>query len=211
MTEVSDTELLERWRAGDEKAGRDLYKRLFPAVSRYFRNKVSVEAESDDLVSTTFLGLLKSRDTFRGESSPKTFVLCIARNKWASWVREQKSARKVIARPDPEDALSAEDLAKSPFSHVAGGREARLLLSALRKLPIELQELLELYYWEELTGPELAAVLELPEGTVRSKLRRARESLERTMTGLASSPEELAGTLSNIDGWARQIREHMGR
>lgn len=211
MTEVPDTELLERWRAGDEKAGRDLYKRLFPVVNRYFRNKVSVEAESDDLVSTTFLGLLKSRDSFRGESSLRTFVLRIARYKWLSWVREQKTARKVIARPESEDSLSAEDLAKSPFSLVAEGREARLLLSALRELPLELQELLELFYWEGLTGPELADVLELPEGTVRSKLRRARESLERMMAALASSPEELAGTLSNIDGWARQVREQMGR
>lgn len=211
MTELSDSQLLDRWRAGDDKAGRDLYKRLFPAVNRYFRNKVSVQAESDDLVSATFVGLLKARDTFRGDSSLKTFVLRIARNKYASWIREQKSARKVIERPDSEDALSVADLAKSPFSQVAEGRETRLLLSALRKLPIELQELLELYYWEELTGPELAEVLEFPEGTVRSKLRKARETLEHTMAALASSPEELAGTLSNIEGWARQIREQMGR
>ena len=51
---------------------------------------------------------------------------------------------------------------------------------------VELQVALELHYWEDLSGPELAAVLEIPEGTVRSRLRRGRELLQEAFARVAA-------------------------
>ena len=64
-----------------------------------------------------------------------------------------------------------------------------------------------------MTGPELAEVLAIPEGTVRSRLRRAQEALETAMTELAEDPETLASTRAGLDKWAASLARvvHDGR
>ncbi len=88
--------------------------------------------------------------------------------------------------------------------------EHRLLLEALRHLPIEQQLLLELFDWEGQVGRELAIILNVPEGTVRSRLRAARRALVQAMQRLAASPDLLESTLANLDQWARGLRELTG-
>lgn len=210
MTEASDEVLLGRWQQGDEAAGKLLYRRYFPVVHRYFRNKASAQ-EFDDLVQSTFLECHRGLRTFRGEASFKTFILTIAHNVFVSHCRKQGRRREHEAGPSDPAELSVLDVAKSPFSLISDSREARLLLAALRALPIEVQALLELFYWEEQSGREIGEILDVPEGTVRGRLTSARRQLESKLQGLATSPEELASTLSDLEGWAKQLRAAMGR
>lgn len=207
-TEPDDASLALRWQQGEKAAGELLYRRYFPTVLNYFRNKVG-DAERGDLVADTFLRGQRGLQTFRGDASFKTFILKIAHNTLVDHYRRRANERKHADARDRE--LSAQDLARSPFSLIADSQQARLLLEALRRLPHELQELLELRFWEELTGPEIAEVLGIPEGTVRSRLSAAKERLERGLAELASSPDLLASTLSDLDGWARKLRTQMGR
>ena len=86
---------------------------------------------------------------------------------------------------------------------------AGLLLQALRQIPLESQLLVELYFWEELTAREVAEILAVPEGTVRTRLRRARQLLEQALGRLAESPGLLASTLADLDGWALRVREEL--
>jgi RNA polymerase sigma-70 factor (ECF subfamily) len=64
---------------------------------------------------------------------------------------------------------------------------------ALRRLPVELQVVVELHYWEEQSTAEMAEVLEVPQGTVKSRLRRAREQLEVDLGAAAAEVEALIG------------------
>ena len=64
---------------------------------------------------------------------------------------------------------------------------------------------LELYYWEAMTAKDLAEVLEIPEGTVRGRIRRAKQLLEEQLVKLAET-DDLESTMSNLDGWARSLR-----
>jgi DNA-directed RNA polymerase specialized sigma24 family protein len=89
-------------------------------------------------------------------------------------------------------------------------QEQRLLLEALRRIPLDYQLVLELYYWEDMAAPELAQVLGLPEGTVRSRLRRAKEALSEKMTSLVHEPELLKTTMSSLDKWVRSLRAQIG-
>ena len=68
---------------------------------------------------------------------------------------------------------------------------------------------MELYYWEALTGAELGLVLDVPEGTARTRLRRAKQLLEEAMTELAESPEQLRTTMGDLEAWARGIRDEV--
>ena len=76
--------------------------------------------------------------------------------------------------------------------------EERALVQALQGMPVELQIVLELYYWEELSVDEVAAAVEVPPGTVKSRLFRGRqllrEALERDPSGLLG-PEGADGLM----------------
>jgi DNA-directed RNA polymerase specialized sigma24 family protein len=84
--------------------------------------------------------------------------------------------------------------------------EKKLLLKALRRIPLELQIALELHYWEGMTTLEIAEVLEVPRGTVKSRIRRAREALEDALSRLARDPATDSSTRRSLTEWAASIR-----
>lgn len=204
-----DEEQLRAWAAGDAAAGRALFERHFEPVLRFFRNKCGGEdGELEDLVQATFAQCLASHASFRGEASFRTYLFTIARHElYAHWRRRQRSRAELDVT-----SMSVEDLRTSPRSKLAAHQDRQILARALREIPLELQVALELHYWEDLSGPELAAILDIPEGTVRSRLRRGRELLQAAFVRLAAeahgAPPE---SLDELDAWAKRLREGMGR
>jgi RNA polymerase sigma-70 factor (ECF subfamily) len=200
----TDFELLDAWAAGDREAGGLLLRRHFGAVYRFFQNKVSGGVE--DLVQQAFLGCIESRDRFRRESGFLTFLLATARN--VLYLEYRRRRRK----DDWIDfgTMSAVDLGPSPASVVAHKAEQRVLLEALRSIPLDYQIALELYLWEGLTGPQLAEVLGITEPGVRSRLSRAKSALRTRMEALQVAPDLLASTLGDLEGWASSLRDALG-
>lgn len=201
---LSDFELLDAWAAGDRAAGGQIFRRHFRAVFRFFNNKVSGGAE--DLVQQTFLGCVETHTRFRREAEFRTFVLSVARNVLYNEFRRRRR------KDDMVDFLahSVMDLSPSPPSVVAEKNEQRLLLEALRQIPVDYQIALELQMWEGLTGPQMAQVLGLAEPGVRSRLSRAKTALKARMEALAESPSLLASTHANLAHWAKSLRDGVG-
>lgn len=199
VSDRGDRELLEAWRAGDDDAGNELFERHFDALYRVLRNKV--HGSVDDLVQDVFLTCVRRRDALRDGASFRVYLFTVARNElFDHWRKHSKRPAEVEI-----GALSLEDLGTSPSAVVARRAEHQLLLQALRAIPLDLQLALELTYWEGLDGPALAEVLGIPEGTVRSRLRRAREALEERMTELAEDPGVLHSTTTDFDKWAQTL------
>jgi RNA polymerase sigma-70 factor (ECF subfamily) len=197
---ATDAELLEQWHAGDAAAGNQLFERHFEALYRFFRNKV--DDGLDDLLQETLLACVRGRERFRGDASFRTYLFAIARNVlYDHWSRRARRAADVDI-----GELSIEAMSTSPSGVLARAAEHRLLVRALRALPLELQVVLELHFWEDLSGPELAIALDVPEGTVRSRLRRAREQLEARMVELADDQRILASTQSGLESWASGLK-----
>src|SRR6476619_1575545 len=73
-----DLILLDRWCAGDRVAGNLLFRRHFEALCRFFEHKT--DGDIDDLVQETFLACLRGRETFRRQSSFRTYLFAIARH-----------------------------------------------------------------------------------------------------------------------------------
>ena len=82
------------------------------------------------------------------------------------------------------------------------------MLGGLRRLPLSLQILLELSYFEGLTDRELAALEAIPIGTLKSRLRKARTELERAMAAVGSS-EVLMSTTQDFAGWIASLRHRV--
>jgi RNA polymerase sigma factor (sigma-70 family) len=198
----TDIELAEAWKAGDASAGDALFERHFDALFRFFRNKVGEGME--DLVHDTFVACV-SGPQFRGEASFRTWLFTVARH--TLYAHLKKHAR----RGEELDAneVSIASLATSPSGLLAKKSEERLLLQALRAIPLDLQVALELFYWEDLAAPEIAAVLEVPEGTVRSRLRRAKEVLDERLAELAETPSLLESTRTGLETWAKGVRAQL--
>jgi RNA polymerase sigma factor (sigma-70 family) len=203
ILDPGDHELLLAWRGGDRRSGGMLFDRHFATVRRFFHNKACTESEVEELIQRTFAACVESVERFRADASFKTWLLAIARNVLREWIRE--TLREGV--DDNEvDQLCSEQRGPGLSSRLDVQREHHLLLAALRRLPLESQLLLELFYWEELTAGELAEVLGVPEGTIRTRLRKAKLELSGTIDQLARTKAELDSIHSGLEGWARGLR-----
>jgi RNA polymerase sigma factor (sigma-70 family) len=198
---ATDLELLDRWCSGDNDAGNQLVLRYFDSLYRFFDNKVG--KDSDELIQATFLACTKSRDKFRRQSSFRTYLFTIARHELYDYLRQLQRHRGDL----DADEVSILDLGTSPTGKMGRNQEHKLLLLALRSLPIEQQVLLELHYWEDLDAPELAEIFGVAVTAMRMRLTRARQALHQRMESMEESPLLLQTGLDDLEAWARSIRE----
>ena len=201
---ATDLELLDAWAAGDKRAAKELVERHFEGLFRFFRNKVAASAE--DLVQDTLLACVQGRDRFRRDGSFRTYMFGVARNVLFGHYKKQRRGQ-----PVDFEISSVIDLGPSPSSVVAHRAEHRLLLEALRRIPLDHQVILELYHWEGLTGPQLAEVLDSTEAARRSRLHRAKLELRRQLESISAAPEVLESTCTNLDAWAQSLREQLAQ
>lgn len=194
---VSDEALLEGWRGGDRSAGDELVQRYFAKLYRFFGTRVGDEAE--DLIQRTLLDCVAGRDGIRSGGF-RAYLFRVARNRLVDHLR------KGLSQPDFDPHTSVvPDSTGSPSFAVARKEEVRLLQRALRTLALDHQIALGLYYWDGLTTPELAEVLEVSPHTVRSRLARARERLREQVEALASSAALSTSTLEGLETWAAKV------
>ena len=195
-----DLALLDRWRNGDGEAGNQLFQRHFDSIYRFFDHKV--EGDIDELVQATFVSCVRSRDQFRGQSSFRTYLFTIARHELFAYLRKRHRHRDDI----DFDQVSLEHLTTSPTGRIARDQEHKLLLHALRTLPLEQQLLLELHYWEDMDAALLAEVLGIAEPATRTRLSRARKALRERMQSMADAPLPALTSVEDLDAWARRMR-----
>lgn len=204
-TEETDEALLAAWRCGDRPAGSRLFARHFEPIARFFYSKVQIGV--DDLVQRTFLALLERSDPIPMGVQLRAYLFGVARKILLRRFREEQRDGRTF---EPEHS-SVADLGESPSALLDRREHLQLLYQGLRSLPFDLQVVLELYYWENCTAAEIGAVLELPEGTIRSRIRRARELLGDGLHRLAPTGELASATILELERWARELRDQIGR
>lgn len=202
-----DLELLKAWRDGDRVAGNELLARHFDSLHRFFASKLAEDVE--DLIQNTLLATVKYIDTVARASSFKAYLFTIASNQLYAHLRSRLRDGKYI----DFTVASAVELGLTASEVVAKHEREQQLSLALRRLPLELQIVLELGYWEELSAREIAAVLEVPTGTAKSKIRRAKQLLATELDAIGSHRERAGDPRSSsttatdeLDEWVRQIR-----
>jgi RNA polymerase sigma factor (sigma-70 family) len=195
---ASDAELLAAWQKGDRTAGGELIDRYFEPVRRFFLNKVG--EGTDDLIQQTFLACVQQRDQIRTPEAFRGYLFAAARSKLIDWLRVRCGGPRFDGEVD-----SVTSAGVSMSSELVAREDERLLVVALRHLPVELQIALELYYFERVRGRELEIALALPAGTVRSRLRRGLEMLRKKVDELAATPELRRVTVTSLQRWAERL------
>lgn len=200
----ADLQLLRAWRDGDATAGKQLFTRHYAKISRFFFNKVH-EDDAADLIQRTFLRCVERQHAKWAETSFGAFLFGIARNVLLEHYRHRYRMPAIDLQ-----SQSLADLGPAPASVLDHRLEAQLLLQALRQLSIEMQITLELYMFEGLPGQEIADAIGVPLGTVRTWVRRGRIALREKIEALTLDPSLRQSTVTDLDQWARLIRERMG-
>jgi RNA polymerase sigma-70 factor (ECF subfamily) len=168
----SDEALLTAAAHGDQAALRTLYDRHAAAMLRLIRRLTSEPAVAEEILQEAWLAVWRSAAGFRGESSVRGWLLGVARRQAHNQLRR--------ARPQLTDLAEAEHV-----PHPDPGVEEQVMLAAertelraaVRALPEHLREVLGLVLVDELAYPEVAAVLGIPVGTVKSRMSHARRRL----------------------------------
>lgn len=200
-TERDDADLLEAWRAGDNAAGNALFERHFVSVFRFFASKLG-DVTAQDLTQRTFVAVVQSRDRVREGAKFRGFVLAVARNQLLMFLR----ARGRRGTDVELETSCVDDLLPSPDSALAGDEQERLVVRALRRLPLDQQTLLELHYWEDLSTEEVGEILGIPRGTVKSRLFRARDDLRGVLATLGAADRVGASSIEDLEQWVARIR-----
>jgi len=197
----TDEELFAQWCAGDRRAGGQLFKRHFKTLYAFFGN-TSV-AGVDDLVQKTFLGCVEGKDRVRQHSSFRAYMLGTARNVLfraiSEWNRKGKHFDHAVS--------SLHDIDPSPSRVLAEKVEHRVLLEALRRIPVDNQLALQLYYLQGIRGPALAEILGIPEPSVRSRIRRGLERLIEVIGSLGSSAKLLDAPTEELEAWLESLAD----
>lgn len=197
----ADEQLLYRWSQGDEQAGRAFVEQHFEDVYRFVRGKIVSGAE--DITQQVFASCVEQPERFRGEGSPRAYLLGIARRVLWNSFRSQRRYAGAVERGPVVHAVPP----RSPSSVVRARQEVRVLHAALQTLDLDLQILIELQYWEGLTMNDIAHVLEIPPGTVKSRLARAREALRVAMESVAIEPDLARSSFEGLDRWANELQQ----
>jgi RNA polymerase sigma-70 factor, ECF subfamily len=178
-----DEALVERCLGGDEAAWEALvngYTRRVYAMCLRFTSK---ESEAQDLTQEVFLRVFRTLKSFRsGEGSFLVWLTRLTRNLLIDHYRRTRLDRATDSIEDQLGVLEESTSASSRTDGMLAGREASELLQfALQKLSPELRETLILRDLEEMEYREIAQVLNVPEGTVKSRLNRGRAELARVL------------------------------
>jgi RNA polymerase sigma-70 factor (ECF subfamily) len=178
----ADSQLVERCLAGDEGAWEELvqtHTRRVYAICFRFTNR---ENQAQDLTQDVFLRVFKTLGSFRaGEGSFTVWLTRLTRNLLIDHYRRSKLERATDSIEDQLPILEQTALHGRTDGLVASREASECLQAALQKLSPELREAVILRDLEELEYREIAKILNVPEGTVKSRLNRGRAELARVL------------------------------
>jgi RNA polymerase sigma-70 factor (ECF subfamily) len=203
LSRTTDIELLRGWRRGDATMGAELYERHKTPVTNLFRRNVRRRADIPDLVQQTFVACVEARRDPEIVGSVRGYILGIAFHTMTRFFRKTRAVP--ASGVDPTGGLVLAAVEPDPEYLLTLSDEQRLLMKALRRLKIEFQVVIELNYWGGVSCDEIAAILDIPQGTVRSRLQHGRAALAKKLAELADSPTLLATTTMSLGTWQRQI------
>lgn len=169
---TSDEALLASVASGDEDALRVLYARHASGVLRLARRLASQRGVAEEIAQEAWVAIWQSAGTFRHQASVRAWLLGVARRQAHNMLRHRGFDLVSLAKaPDPEDSgRGAEELMLARDGH-------ERLVAAITGLPAHLRETVILAWVDELPYRDVAAVLGVPQGTVKSRVSHARARL----------------------------------
>ena len=161
--------LIWRIQRGDKRAGEEFVTAHYPRIFRLIRFLTGRADVAEDLTQQTFVRAWQALPSFRHESSLATWLHRIAYHEYTHWLRDRREHLSLDAAAHLAAPVDCQDW------------ESLVLPHALAQLSPEHRAVFLLYHIQELSLGEAAAILEIPEGTVKSRLFTARQRLRELL------------------------------
>lgn len=188
-TELDDQRLIESLRASDERAYEELIARFQQPVYTLCLRLLTNEGEASDVVQEVFIKVFRNIGNFRGQSSLKTWIYRITVNEAHNarrWFFRHRR-REVELDTDPRETRdwkeSIADSGRSPFDVVFDREKAGIIEAALDRINPVFREAVVLRDITDLSYEEIAEILAVSLGTVKSRILRGREALRDELAG----------------------------
>lgn len=179
--DTDDIRLIGMVAAEDESAFEALYDKYAHTVQAFISLRISDDEDADEVFADTWLGCWRSSKAFRADSKVLTWILSIAR-------RQIYMKRRKPKPPDQMDQMELESIRDDrpePVELVNKDLTMEVVRKRIDALPAEMACTVTLAWLHELPYTEIASLLDVPVGTVKSRLARARRILRPQLTDLA--------------------------
>ncbi len=176
---LDDDECIARAQRGDVAAFSELVARYQDRIYRFLVRLTRSEDDALELTQETFLNAYQALARWRPDARFTTWLFRIARNQAFDWLRRSKRV-EFVALDEGQD-LGIADPAPTPDATLETAQRLRALERALARLPTEHREILLLREIEEMSYEDIADVLDISLGTVKSRIARARARLLERM------------------------------
>lgn len=180
--------LIERCLAGDQDAWTEIVQRHRRKVFNLAYKFVGRHDEAEDLTQDIFLRIFKALHTFDRRANFQTWLISLSRNLCIDHYRSQRRERETMARDIDASVLTPPSPERSPERRLEQLDVRQIVKAALAELPPNLREAVTLRDLQDFSYLEIAERLNLPEGTVKSRINRGRLELARHVRRLQSQP-----------------------
>ena len=192
-SEPSDLELIKRISLGSEEAMRQFHDRHRNYIYTVAMRVCGQEADAEAILVTVLWQIWKKPDQWNPDrGSLRTFLLLLTRSRARDLMRSETKRRK--NRQEAEDELSRRIVSResdlSPLEHAATQGQSEVLSEAFARLPVEIRESLDLAYYGGMTHVQIASELDLPLGTVKTRIRRGLNRLKSWLSVSAQKGED---------------------
>ena len=185
--------IIQRCLAGDQVAWEQIVRQHWRKVFNIAYKFTGKHDEAVDLTQDVFLKIFKSLDTFDRRANFQTWLVSVSRNLCIDHYRSVRKERETIDRDVDAGELSPVAQTVSPVAALEHKDRVELLKKALDHLPPTLRSAVLLRDIQELSYQEIADKLNLPEGTVKSRINRGRTELSRQIRRLRDDLETKTG------------------
>jgi RNA polymerase sigma-70 factor (ECF subfamily) len=180
---------IEQIALGREAALEQFYRHYQGQVYQFARRLVSNDADAAEITNETMMEVWRAAARFAGESRVRTWLFGIVNHRAIDLLRRRRR------RHEHADELTdvADDAPACNLGDVIGGaQDARHVRSCVQQLPERQKAVVHLAFFEELSYPEVAQVLDVPIGTIKTRVMHAKQRLQHCLAGLFAPARGLA-------------------
>ena len=191
-----DSELVERWQSGDDGAFHELIRRHERRVFRLLFRMMGTREEAEDVAQEAFLSLHRHGHRFRREARFSTFVYRVAANAALNRRRSLGRSRNRVKdlKISQQAGFDLPSGPRDPEDSAVGAEVRDRVQAAMLELPKDLRVAVLLYDIEGQSYQEVSRVLGIPEGTVKSRIHRARSALRERLKSYVEAGREGASS-----------------
>jgi RNA polymerase sigma-70 factor (ECF subfamily) len=181
LRKPTDADLLGRYSAGDESAFEEIVNRYKDSLYTFLRHFINRQDLAEDVFQETFLQLFASRESFDTDRPLRPWLFTIAANKARDALRkQQRTATVSIGTMADAQEMSFDDVLNTltsdktlPYDKVEENETALRVRQVITDMPENLREILILAYFNRFSYKQMAQILSIPIGTVKSRLHTA--------------------------------------